>query len=228
MPLASLVSIVPPPPAAGARNFRLEPPARITKQIRWDTAVEVGAFTMLHGPGEIVCASIGRYCSIAPGVVIGANEHAMEWLTTSSLAENPNLFGWHRALAGEEGPARNFAGSLRPIKIGNDVWIGQNAFIRGGVTIGDGAVIGGMSNVIQSVPPYAIVAGNPARIIRYRFDGPTIARLCASSWWRYSLVDLQRFDLSDPLRALDEIDKAIEECRLREYNPGWLTVADLL
>jgi tetrahydrodipicolinate N-succinyltransferase len=68
-------------------------------------------------------------------------------------------------------------------QIGNDVWLGNNVMIRAGVTIGTGAVVGMGSIVTKDVPPYAIVAGNPAKIIRYRFDEETIEKLLASKWW---------------------------------------------
>jgi len=67
--------------------------------------------------------------------------------------------------------------------IGNDVWVGAAALVLKGVTVGDGAVIGAGSVVTKDVPPYAIVTGNPAQIIRYRFDDATIKRLLSSTWW---------------------------------------------
>jgi acetyltransferase-like isoleucine patch superfamily enzyme len=221
----SALGIAIPSLSSGARlhsSMRIEPPAQVTKVIRWDTAVQIGAFSMLHGPGDIVAASIGRYCSFAPGVVIGSNEHAMSWLSTSSLLENPKLYDWHR-----RGPSAGdfiylkencYKDSIRPIQIGHDVWIGQNSFVRGGVVIGDGAVIGSMSNVVTDVPPYAIFAGNPARLVRYRFDHATIVRLLDIKWWRFSIFDLLRFDLAD-LRCLDAIGRAESLGQLHEYTP---------
>ena len=67
--------------------------------------------------------------------------------------------------------------------IGNDVWIGSGAMILSGVTIGDGAVVAARAVVTKDVPPYAIVAGNPARLVRYRFDEATIAALLEAAWW---------------------------------------------
>jgi len=69
--------------------------------------------------------------------------------------------------------------------IGSDVWVGTRAMIRGGVTVGDGAVIGAGAVVFTDVPPYAIAAGNPAEIIRYRFSAPTIERLLRIAWWEW-------------------------------------------
>ena len=98
-------------------------------------------------------------------------------------------------------------GKANPV-IGNDVWIGRDVTIYSGVTIGDGAVIAGQSVVTQSVPPYAVVAGNPARIVKYRFDAETIAALLEVKWW--DLPD-------DVLRTLipfeDDVQTVIQKCR---------------
>ncbi|WP_281040324.1 MULTISPECIES: CatB-related O-acetyltransferase [unclassified Mesorhizobium] len=77
-------------------------------------------------------------------------------------------------------------GTRGPIVVGHDVWIGARAIIMSGVTIGNGAVIGAGSVVTKDVPPYAIVAGSPARIIRYRFSPDVVDRIQASEWWTWS------------------------------------------
>jgi len=79
------------------------------------------------------------------------------------------------------------------VQIGNDVWIGHSAIILAGVTVGDGAVIGAGSVVTKDVQAYAIVAGNPARIIRYRFDEKTIREFEAIQWWNFSDERLSEF-----------------------------------
>jgi chloramphenicol O-acetyltransferase type B len=71
----------------------------------------------------------------------------------------------------------------RPLRIGNDVWIERRAILLPGVTVGDGAVIVAGAVVEEDVPPYAILAGSPARIVRYRFDPDTVAKLLAIRWW---------------------------------------------
>jgi acetyltransferase-like isoleucine patch superfamily enzyme len=213
-----------------------EPPCVVSKAIRYDTAVSIGAFSMLHGPGECVGVSVGRYCSIAPSAVLGANEHAMDWLSTSSLLENPHLYGWSQLqnLASDEARSavgNPYQGSIKEITIGNDVWIGQSVFVRGGTTIGDGAVIAAGSIVTRDVEPYSIVAGNPARHVRYRFEPPTISALLDVRWWQYSIFDLLRFDMTNVEAAIEAIGAASVSGTLSPYMPekfdaAWLNDED--
>lgn len=113
--------------------------------------------------------TIGSYCSIAAGVLfIAAGEHPMSLVSTYP-------FG---------GAARDQ--TKGPITVGNDVWIGSRAIVLSGVTIGHGAVVGAGSVVTKDVPPYAVVAGNPARLIRYRFEPEVIADLLAIRWWDWT------------------------------------------
>ena len=97
--------------------------------------------------------------------------------------DNPTGFRWTEAHEEDV---------LRPVSIGNDVWIGARVIVLGGVTIGNGAVIGAGSVVTRDVPPYAVVAGTPARLIRYRFEEPVIRRLEELRWWDKPEEELKR------------------------------------
>ena len=125
---------------------------------------------------DIVCADIGAFTSIANGVILGGGRHPMEWAAMSPVFYE-----------GRDSVTAKYSEHLRPpperVVVGNDVWIGRNAIVLPGVTIGDGAVIGAGSVVSRSVEPYSIVAGVPAREIRKRFDTKTINCLLASQWW---------------------------------------------
>jgi virginiamycin A acetyltransferase len=124
---------------------------------------------------------IGKFCMIASGaefIMNGAN-HLVNAVSSYPFA----IFGddWTHAMEGKTYPNKG------DIVIGNDVWIGYQATILSGVTVGHGAIIGSKSVVASDVPPYSIVAGNPARIIRKRFDEETIEKLLALAWWDWDL-----------------------------------------
>ncbi len=119
---------------------------------------------------------IGGYCSISQGVMILlGGEHRPDWVTTY-----PFNFFWPGARDIKGHPS-----TRGDVVIGNDVWIGQGAMILSGIRIGDGACVGARSVVSRDVEPYAIVAGNPARMIRKRFDDKQIEALLAIQWWRW-------------------------------------------
>jgi acetyltransferase-like isoleucine patch superfamily enzyme len=118
---------------------------------------------------------VGAFCSIAEDVVfLLGGAHRPDWVTTSPLRILMRLPG-----AGSDGTPV----SDGDITINNDVWIAYGATIGSGVHIGDGAVVAARSVVLEDVPPYAVVAGAPARVIRYRFDEETRERLLALRWW---------------------------------------------
>ncbi len=150
---------------------------------------------------KIINAQIGAFCSIAEGTVIGGGSHPTDWVSTSPVF-----------YSGENVLRKNFSDKkyteFAETTIGNDVWIGSKCLIKGGVTIGDGAVIGMGSVVTHDIPPYEIWAGNPAKCIRRRFDDETIKRLLNSKWWDKSDEDLQKtgnyFD--DPDDFLEKVE----------------------
>lgn len=126
---------------------------------------------------------IGKYCSIAQGVKIFlGSEHRPDWGTTY-----PFNFFWPEARAIKGHPV-----SKGDVTIGNDVWIATEALILSGVTIGDGAVIGARAVVTRDVAPYTIVAGNPAKPVKTRFDQSTIDRFLKLQWWDWPKQKITR------------------------------------
>lgn len=145
-----------------------------------DPRISIGRFTYGEPKFKIWFNTerikIGSFCSIADEVVIfGGGEHQTRWVTTFPL----------RAAFNE--PNDGAAFSKGETIIGNDVWIASRVMILSGVTIGNGAVIGAGSVVASNVPPYAIVVGNPAKIIRYRFTESEIEKLLALCWWDWDI-----------------------------------------
>lgn len=130
---------------------------------------------------------IGRFCSIACGVrfLFTSANHTLRSLSTYPF---PIFFEeWDLDVA-QITEAWDNKGDIH---IGNDVWIGYEAVVMGGVTIGDGAIVAACAVVTKDVPPYTIVGGVPARPIRKRFDDETIARLLAVRWWEWPLEKIQ-------------------------------------
>jgi acetyltransferase-like isoleucine patch superfamily enzyme len=151
---------------------------------------------------------IGKYCSIARDVTIGTGTHPLTALSTHSMV--------HRECYTEDGPIgvrkENYVEfeQTRPVTIGNDVWIGLNAVIMDGVTVGDGAVVGTHAVVTKDVPPYAIVAGLPARILRYRFDEKTIARLQKTRWFDRDTEFIKSLPVGDVEKCLEILEQSEE------------------
>lgn len=124
---------------------------------------------------------IGRFCALAYGVVIVlGEEHRTDWVTTypfSRLFPKAKRFPGHPRSKGD-------------VIIGNDVWIGRDALILSGVEIGNGAVIAARSVVTKDVAPYSIVAGNPAKLVRFRFNKSITADLQKIAWWNWSMLKI--------------------------------------
>ena len=149
---------------------------------------------------------IGKFCQIATGVefVMNGANHQMNAVTTFPFY---TLEGWDMdAPSPEDMPLKG------DTVIGNDVWIGQNAVILPGVHIGDGAIIGANSVVASDVGPYTVVVGNPARVLRKRFDDELIGLLLAFRWWDKSVDEVNALI---PLLTCSDLEKVKRELRAR-------------
>lgn len=206
----------------------IEPPCSL-KWLRAEHSFEIGAFSYAVS-GYFFAVSIGRYCSIGEGVEIGRHSHPLDFISTSPVFYQHIKF----VLGTNEDPSlpdkpfkpTRTATTLRRTIIGNDVYIGHQALIMPGVTIGNGSVVGARSVVTKDVPPYAIVAGTPAKIIRYRFGEPEIYRLESSQWWKYSPKQFEGLDpsnLADFLSKVELMNKSNsphfepDKCRLLDF-----------
>jgi chloramphenicol O-acetyltransferase type B len=164
---------------AGKVWRRLFPVRRVTLSERYPQ-YQFGPGTYgdltVHSWGEGATLTVGSFTSIASGVQIFlGGEHRIDWVTTFPF----NVL-WDSASARKGHPK-----TKGNVLIGSDVWIGTEALISSGVTIGDGAVIGARAVVTRDVPPYAVIIGNPAKVLKFRFDEVTIERLLSLKWWMW-------------------------------------------
>lgn len=162
----------------------------------------VERYTYIGRDSTICDTQIGSFCSIADNFICNAGKHPLAMVSTSPVFYSKrNIF------------RRNFAvvefEEYDKTVIGNDVWIGTHVFVKGGVTIGNGAVIGAYSVVTKNVEPYSIVVGNPAKEIRKRFDSATSSEINNSQWWDWpeeTLANMGQY-FENPDSFLEQINK---------------------
>lgn len=214
-----------------ASASRIEGPTSIISTVSPGALIDVGAFCNLSG-GSINNVRFGRYCSVASGVVVGPHEHPTDWLTTSRTAYYPEVNGWDALVAPDQAEAiktglRSFTGTCPVTEVGPDVWIGQGAFIKAGVSIGTGSIIGARATVLRDVPPYSVVVGTPGRVIRMRFPEPLVERLLTIAWWRFSIYDLFAAPFDNVARAVDAIEDLVASGTALPFEGPMVTPEDL-
>jgi len=138
----------------------------------------MGDYSYVVNDSDIAHATIGRFCSIASHVRINPGNHPLDRVALNHFtyrssayglgADDAEIFAWRRA---------------KPVTLGADVWVGHGAIVLAGVTLGAGAAVGAGSVVTKDVPPFAVVVGNPARVIRLRFPEAVCAALLGLAWW---------------------------------------------
>jgi acetyltransferase-like isoleucine patch superfamily enzyme len=140
--------------------------------------VKMGKYSDIGYDCCITNTTIGSFCSFGSNIKIGGANHTIDWVSTSQVFNKnrdslKKKFSYH--------PFEPF----QLTKIGNDVWIGDNAMIKAGIAIGDGTIIGMGSIVTKDIPSYEIWGGNPARLLKKRFDDNIIMKLSAIKWWEW-------------------------------------------
>lgn len=145
----------------------------------------LGKYSYSQRYTQIYKSQIGKFCSISWRVTIGAPEHNYHNISTHTFTVNPfyEIFDKDNIIHNDC--------MDEPLQIGNDVWIGCNSTILRGIRIGDGAIVGANSLVSKDVPPYAIVVGNPARLIKFRFSDSIIERLLEIKWWNWEIEKIR-------------------------------------
>lgn len=158
----------------------------------------LGKYSYIGRETLVQNTNIGAFCSISERCSIGMPSHPLRFISTSPVF-----------LKGKNVLYKNFSDfeydNCPTTKIGNDVWIGTNVMIKSGVTIGNGVVIGAGAVVTHDVPDYAIVAGIPARIIRYRFNNETKNRLLRDKWWTLNDNEIHQYIVKKNLDIFREL-----------------------
>ena len=175
----------------------------------WYSQIEVDNHTLINDDVQIYSfrspqtIKIGKYCSIGRCSFYVDGDHNIKYATTFPFKE----LGYSK-IAPENKNIKN------PATIGNDVWIADEAVIYGNVNISDGVVIAGQSVITKDVPPYAVVAGNPAKIVKYRFDGKTIDLLLKLEWWNLN----HEFICKELAPIIDNVEEFIKIAKEYKYN----------
>ena len=163
------------------------------------TSSTIGDYSYVGRNSRIVHADVGKFCSISGAVRLGMGTHTLDKLSTSPIfteRHNSTKHKWTDVQT--DNP-------FKRVTVGNDVWIGTGVMVMGGVTIGDGAVIGAGAIVTRDVPPYSVVVGVPAKVIRQRFPSETVNELMKMQWW--SLPDITLKNNIDYFqKPMNEID----------------------
>lgn len=172
--------------------------------------VSVGSYSYIANNTQIINCTIGRYCSIGPFVKIGLGKHPVSRFSTSPIFYTPKNPLNIKIV--EEIDFNEF----ETIQIGNDVWIGANAIVLDGISIGNGVIIAAGAVVTKDVPDYSIVAGVPAKVIKYRFNENTINNLNISKWWEKNIEFLTKYrkdyrNLDDFLASINKNVKTDKE-----------------
>jgi acetyltransferase-like isoleucine patch superfamily enzyme len=181
--------------------MRIRKSKQIVKKFIGKHYIQVGKYT--YGAHNIVIhfnsatLIIGKFCSISDNVhIFLGGEHNLRCISTYP-------FGHTQETLGFSSPIPDHPQTKGKVEIGNDVWIGSHASIMSGISIGDGAVIAARSHVISDVPPYSIFGGNPARLIRMRFEPELISELCKLKWWNLSKRKIKKVV---PLLTMEPVD----------------------
>lgn len=140
----------------------------------------IGKYSYIGDYSYLNFVSIGKFCSIASELRVGGGMHPINFISTSPFFYYRNPFF---LISNPFSQENAFSQAFKNTTVGNDVWIGDRVILLGGVKVGDGAIVGAGAVVTKDVPPYAVVGGVPAKVLRYRFSSEIIEKLIDLKWW---------------------------------------------
>ena len=183
------------------------------------------SYSNSHLPVDI---KIGRYCSIAWGINFISYNHPWKCLSTSIFSHDKDTDLTVRAIK-DFIPEKIMLGFVsnpqkKQVSIEHDVWVGQNSSLVAGIKLATGCIVAANSVVTKDVPPYAIVGGNPAKIIKFRFPHELIHGLLELKWWEYNFCDFFDLDISDPEIFLETFLK--RKSTIVKFNPSKIKISD--
>jgi acetyltransferase-like isoleucine patch superfamily enzyme len=198
---------------AGSRiiKSKLLGPVYLNRNTQVGPDCTVGKYFGMNESCFVARATVGAYCSIGARTSINPFNHPTDWLSIHEFQYHPNSFDW----VAEYNAIRRLERTpdmYEHVTIGNDVWMGHNANVMPGVSVGDGAVIAAGAVVTKTVPPYAIVAGVPAKVVRLRFAEKLVERLLRVKWWDLELAEMSGL----PFRDVERCVSMLEDIRARK------------
>lgn len=195
-------------PGAKVINSFIGGPFYVNRNTQIGPDATVGKYFGMNADGFVARASVGSFCAFGARTSINPFNHPIDWLSTNEFQYHPASFDWVAEYRDFIRLPRT-SDMFRHSTVGSDVWTGHNVNIMAGVNVGHGAVVAAGAVVTKDVPAYAIVAGTPATIRRFRFSEPIIERLLKVSWWDFELSQLSGLNF----RKMDEILPVLEDIR---------------
>ncbi|MBI5615240.1 MAG: CatB-related O-acetyltransferase [Gammaproteobacteria bacterium] len=196
--------------APNAKIFKTwtQGPIALNRGTQLGPDVTVGRYFGMNENCFLARATVGNYCAIGARTSINPFNHPTNWLSTHEFPYHPSAYAWVPEYREFERLERT-PDMFQHVTLGSDVWMGHNVNVMPGVNVGHGAIIGAGAVVTKDVPPFAIVAGVPATIRRFRFSDAVIERLLDIRWWELELSELSGLPFRDVERCLDQLEDVV-------------------